>query len=308
MAAKKLWHLAWVIPVLLILIAGGYVLYLYKNFKKPYFSDIETNLVFPDEMTAAGISHVFKIVNPNDFGLHVDSVYYTVYLDGEKYGDGKRTEDFTIAANDTTSVKLGYDFDLDKFLARYQKSGKDSAVHKFVFDFYADVWRFNSVHIPYTYEKNTAVFKAPEIKVGKVRLRHLGLKETRLEAELLLHNPSDKFFDASSLRYTLKVDDSEIAKGSIKKDEILRREGSAFLSLPIKIDINTALKKGLLKEGFRDKDYKLMIHIELKPPPNKGVPSYDFDIVRVGKVYELLEDYKDIREEKKAEKKAERDN
>src|SRR5436190_167834 len=74
-----------------------------------------------------------------------------------------------------------------------------------------------------------------------------------------------------------------------------------FINMPIAVDVKDIVSKaGLLKDGFRDQPYKLSIHIELKPPPEKKVPTSDFDIVNTGKVRDLIEDY----QEKKAEKKA----
>jgi LEA14-like dessication related protein len=301
---RKLLHLLWIVPLLLILGAGAYIYFLYTTLNRPYLADIETDFVVPHDLHTAHISHVFKIVNDNDISLHVDSLYYKIYLDGIKYGEGKRTQDFTIKANDTTDVALQYPFDLDRFINTYEKTGKDSAVHQLVFDFYVDLWRFKSIHLPYTYEKNMAVFKRPTVKVEKVKLTKFGLKESRLEADVFLHNPSEIMFDTYSMRYTLDVGGVQVAKGGISKDEILRQKSSLHLSMPIKVDVKDLLKKaGLLKKGFREQSYTVSFHIELKPPPEKNVPTSDFDIVSVGKVSDLIEDYKEEKAEAKEKKK-----
>lgn len=269
--------------------------------------DIETNFIVPHSKEKAQISHIIKIVNDNDLSLHVDSMYYKMYLDNEFYGEGKTTEDFTIKANDTSDVKFAYPFELDKFIQKYEKTGKDSAAHRIEFDFYVDLWRFNSIHVPYTFTKNSPVFKMPTAKMKDVKLTKLGLKESRLQAEVLLHNPGDIMYDAYSMRYSLNIEGVEVAKGDIEKDKILRRESSLFLNLPIQVSVDDLVKRaGLLKKGFKDQQYKLSIHIELKPPPEKNVPTSDFDIVNVGKVEDLIQDYKKAVEEKKAAEKAEK--
>lgn len=267
-------------------------------------ADIETNFVVPHDKSSARVSHVIKMVNDNDVSLHIDSMYYKLYLDGDEYAEGKTTEGFTIKANDTTDINLAYPFKLREFIKKYQNSPKDSAFHHIVFDFYVDIWRFKSVHIPYTYDKSLPLFKMPTAEIKDVKLAKFGLKESRLQAQVVLHNPSDIMYDTYSMRYKLNIAGEEVAKGDIQKDEILRRESSLFLSLPIKISIDDLINKaGLLKKGFKEQPYTVSIHIELKPPPEKSVPTSDFDIINTGKVSDLIGDYKKQHEEMKAKKK-----
>jgi LEA14-like dessication related protein len=299
-------HLLWIIPLILLLIVGGYIFYRYKTFKKPYLVNMDTDAIIRGSNKIARLTSTVYIYNPNDIEAHVDSLRFKIYIDGKEYSTGRKSKGFTIKANDTSAVTIPYTFDLGKFFKEFEKTQKDSGFHRIEGEFFVDIWKFNSVKIPFTYEKNMPVFKSPKAKIVKVKLQKLGLKETILDVTMRLNNPNDIEISSENVSYSFFIEDKIIAEGDIPRDNFLPKEGALVFTFPVILNMKEAIEEiGIFKKKYLGKSYILNLNTELKTK-NPTMPTVTLDISKTGPVEELVEGFKEKREEKKEQKKEER--
>lgn len=307
MAKNTSKHLLWIIPLLLLLMVGGWIFYKYKTFQKPYLINMDTDAIVRGEHPIAKLKSKAYIVNPNNIEVHADSMRFKIFIDGKLYSTGKRTEGFTLKANDTSELEIPYTFDMGKFFEEFEKTQKDSGLHRIEGEFFVDIWKFNSVKIPFTYEKNSPVFKAPKPEILKVKLVKLGLNETIIETTIKLNNPNDVAINSEHVSYSFLIEDEIIAEGAIPRDKFLPKEGATIVTVPITLDPKQAIKElGVFRKKYEGKSYSLNINTELKTK-NPTMPTVGLDMAKTGKVEDLIEDLKEKREEKKEEKKEEKE-
>ncbi|MGZ5282209.1 MAG: LEA type 2 family protein [Bacteroidia bacterium] len=306
MAKNTSKHLLWIIPLALLLIAGGYIFYRYKTFRKPYLVNMDTDVIVRGKKPIARLKSTAYIYNPNNIEVHTDSMRFKIYIDGKLYSTGRRIEGFTLKANDTSVLEIPYTFDMGKFFEEFEKTQKDSGLHRIEGELFVDIWKFNSVRIPFSYEKNSPVFKASKAEILKVKLQKLGLKETILETTIRLDNPNDIAISSEHVSYSFLIEDEIIAEGAIPRDKFLPKEDALEFTFPIILNMKEALNEiGIFRKKYIGKSYTLNINTTLKTK-NPTMPTVTLDMAKTGSVEELLEDMKEKREEKKEEKKEER--
>ncbi|RYD81977.1 MAG: hypothetical protein EOP53_04940 [Sphingobacteriales bacterium] len=301
---NSLKHLFWIIPLLLLLSAAAFVYYKYKTFQKPVILNVQTDAIAPGKSKIVQLNSTTFIFNPNNMEIHADSLRFVIYIDGKKYSDGIQKKGFTIKGNDTSKIQIPFTFDIGKFAKEFEKTQKDSGLHRIEGEMYVDVWKFNSVRIPFSFEKNMPVFKAPKPEILKVHLVKFGLKESIIETTVKLHNPNDMAIATENIYYNFKIGDEKIAEGSIPKDKFLPKEGSTTLTIPITFSLKEAVDEiGIFRKKYEGKNYSMRMYTEIKTE-SKDVPNIDFNIYKTGTMDELMAQIKEMKAQKKEEKKA----
>src|SRR5690606_37082660 len=129
----------------------------YKTFQRPYLIKMDTDAIVPGGSKVAQLTSTAYIYNPSNLQVHTDSLRFSIFVDGNFYGSGAKTEGFTLKANDTSKISIPFTFDLGKFFEEFEKTQKDSGLHLIKGKLYVDILSFNSVEIPFSYEENMPV-------------------------------------------------------------------------------------------------------------------------------------------------------
>ncbi len=302
MAKNTSKHLLWIVPLLLILIAAGWIFYKFKNFEKPAIVDMDTDVIVPGQSKTAQLSSTVYIYNPNDMEAHVDSLNFKIYMDGQQYSTGRKTEGFTIKANETTAVSIPYTYDLEKFTKNFEKTQRDSSIYKIDGELFVDIWKFNSVRIPFSFEKNRPVFKALKPEIENVKLIKFGLKETIVELTVKMHNPNDIALSTEDISYSFVIEDNVLAEGSIPADKFFPKEGTNTITAPVTMNLKETIGEiGIFRKKYEGKDYSINLNTLIKTK-SKDMQTMRLDIAKTGKVDELIETMKEKREENKKKK------
>jgi LEA14-like dessication related protein len=236
----------------LLLGAGIWVYFTIKNFKKPYLVRTDTILRISASDTADGETTV-RVVNPNNFEIRIDSLHYTMSINGKQYLRGGKEHPIVLKANDTDVFVLPYRVNMKQMGIDTKDSKK--TLNKFNLEGYVSAKGIKRLHLKIPYEKEVTVLKNPELTANEdiLNINQDGIARTNVE--LRLYNPNDYPIKIDSLKYSLYIQGKRYMKGHRLKTAILEPLKSETYNLPLEIYLKKIMKDFKYQDSALHKFY-----------------------------------------------------
>lgn len=230
----------------------------------------------------ADLEFRFRLDNPNDVGLDLAGVGYTLNVNGERLLTGDRDDRLRLQANGGTAFELPVSvrFD-DVYRTLGSLGGRERSTYEIETEFRFDVPVLGTVRVPVTQSGELPLLRAPKLSFGGLRLKSLSPLRADLELALDVENPNAFALVLRRLDYRLEVGGRNWVSGAERAEMSVAEEGSSTFVLPISAEpaaMGLTLFQALAGGG--PLDVRMSGRAELsgdEPLPSSGVElPFDF--------------------------------
>lgn len=194
------------------------------------------------------------IDNPAPIALNIDSLYYTISIEGNEVVATTYPDSLQIDANDTTMVSLPLTIYYDKLksvLDRLEQEGRDSATYKVNATIYAENDIIPKDKFNLEVEKVLPVIRTMEVDVTNLSIEDLDFSGATIVVEALVENKNPFPSGFKDMHYSLQIEDNEAVEGSKPGTVKIPAKDTATVSIPVEIDFKEMGKSliDLIKKG-----------------------------------------------------------
>lgn len=182
---------------------------------------------------------VFQIDNPNPVQIALASVDYALQIEGEEVLTGAKDDGLTLAASDTTNLKVPLSLTFDGISSLLDATrGKD----ELGFGVSGDMG-FNTpigeLKLPYNAEGSFPVLRAPKVSLKKLRVEELAvLKDSAsLALDLDVTNRGGAAISFKDIDYKLSLAGASVASGKLAQLGSIEGSETETVSVPIDITL-----------------------------------------------------------------------
>lgn len=242
------------------------------------------------------------IDNPTPVGLDIDSLYYTVYIEGNEVVKTTYPDPLHIEGSGNTTVSLPLTIYYDKLqsvLKKLEEEGKDSVVYKVNAILHTDLALIPKEKFDLEVEKKMPLIRAPEIKVTDIRVDKLNFSGAVIQVKSFIVNKNVFSLGFENMDYSFQIEDNEIMEGHKSEKVKIEPKDSATIAIPVELNFKE-MGKGLvdlIKEGG-DLQYNFNLRTKLVSDAH-FLEEGEMTLNATGKLNELAEVAKEqISEEK----------
>lgn len=188
------------------------------------------------------------IDNPAPVGLHVDSLYYVVSIEGNEVVQTTYPDALDVEANDTTTISLPliiYYDTLQSVLNELEQQGKDSVVYKINATIFSDMDIIPKDKFDVEVEKLLPLIRIPKIEVTNLSVEDLGFSGATIVVEAMVENKNVFPFGFEDMHYSLQIGDNETIEGDKNETVNIPAKDTANISIPVEINFKE-MGRGLI--------------------------------------------------------------
>ena len=242
---KKILRIAIISLISLIIVSGIGVLYLVLSFKQPDILATDSIITITNDGKLVG-NTTLNIRNNNPYTIRIDSLSYTMAINGKTYLEGRKDSRIVLKAHGNSGFTLPYvvnSKDMDKDF-----KSRDSAVNHFIIDAYISVFAIKKMHIHIPFDKTIAFFKEPAL-IGDhnyIRVENNGNAKANLVVKLV--NPNKYAIQLDSFTYSLVIESKKYLGGEKYKKIALGPLDTQNINIPL------VFKMGKFVKNFKGRD------------------------------------------------------
>lgn len=120
-----------------------------------------------------------------------------------------------------------------------------------------------------------AVFKEPVVSLKEMRVAGLGLTGGELDVVLSVYNPNGFNLDASSLSYTVMIDNLKFGEGELQSKFVVQENDSSTVRLPLRFTWSGVGEAGRQLMQTGTVNYRVMGTIKVGTPLGPFERPYD---------------------------------
>ena len=230
----------------------------------------------------ADLEFQFRLDNPNDVGLDLAGVGYTLLVNGERFLTGDHDDRLRIQANGGTAFELPVSVRFeDVYRTIGSLGGRERSTYRIETEFRFDVPVLGTVRVPATKSGELPLLRAPKLSFGGLRLKSLSPQRADLELALDVENPNGFALVLRKLDYRLEVGGRSWVTGEERAEMSVAEEGRSTFVLPLSAEpAAMGLSVFQALSGGRPLDVRLSGRAELagdEPLPSSGV-ELPFDL------------------------------
>jgi len=223
------------------------------------------NYVRVNDAGIAKVNLVVNVANPNKYMVQMDSLTYSLFIEGQKYLNGEKIKKIELGPLDTQKINLPLTFNLKKFMKDFK--GRDSAIFNFNVEVLISTPDIKKEHIVIPLHKKVPLITDINIEVNRVKINKLGLNNCELTAYVKAGNPNPVDLKANHLHYIVKVEGLQWADGVYEKTISLRKKSSIDLEFPIHLDTKKIAKSANdYLSGDKVQNYEIAADFNVKTP------------------------------------------
>lgn len=146
------------------------------------------------------------IDNPAPVGIHIDSLHYKVFIEGNEVVKSTYPDSLEVEANDTTTVSLPITIYYDKLqavLEELEQQGKDSVIDKINATIFSEMDIIPKDTFNLEVEKMLPLVRIPEINVTDLHVEDLSFSGATLKVEAMVKNENVFSFGFQDMSYQL---------------------------------------------------------------------------------------------------------
>ena len=264
-----------IIPIILLAILGA-IVYGVVKFKQ---SDKKVaDYVVPElklaqmqvtNLTAEKVDMKMNMLidNPGPIGFSLDSLFYTVSIEGNEVARTTYPDSLRLEARDSTTVELPLTLYHDKLadvLKSLEQQGRDSATYTINATIFTDMALIPKDKLNMKIEKRLPVIRIPEIKVTDIKMKDVGLRGATMVVETSVRNKNVYPIRFTDMNYRVQVDNNGWMEGSKPGTVNIPAKGTATLTIPLEIKLKEMGKNALdlIRKGT-DVHYDLRMNTKL---------------------------------------------
>lgn len=107
--------------------------------------------------------------------------------------------------------------------------------------------------------------ESPKVKVDEVKVQKVENGRVFLDLVLNVNNPNDVDFTVDNMRYSLHVEDKEVASRSLTDDVKIKKNGSTLTAIPIELKLSDLLSSALTLVSGRKLPYHAEGEVKIGP-------------------------------------------
>lgn len=194
------------------------------------------------------------IDNPAPVGINIDSLYYTIFIEGNEVASTTYPDPLQIDASDSTSVSLPltvYYDQLQSVLDALEEEGRDSVVYSVNATLFTDADIIPGDEFDLEVEKEMPLVRIPEIRVTDIGIEDLDFSGAVIQVETLIMNENVFSFGFENMHYSFQLEDNETLEGHKNEPVQVGAKDTASLRVPVEINFKE-MGKGLvdlIREG-----------------------------------------------------------
>ena len=206
------------------------------------------------DFDAARLLFDVEVDNPNPVGIDVAGLDYDLRLGGERALSGESDERGEIPRRGSGSVAVPVTLDYRELRDQFSglRWGSESD-YEIDFGVHVDVPLLGERRLPASTSGTLPIPERPRVSVQDLRVERLGLDGARMALDVEVANANAFGLDLSALSYSLQIDGSDWASGTLERAARVDAEGSTTLSVPIDLDFGEMASgvRRMLLEGRR---------------------------------------------------------
>ncbi|MCU7496160.1 MAG: LEA type 2 family protein [Ignavibacteria bacterium] len=295
---KPLKYIAIVIGIAAIIAAGAYLGIKLTHSEKPLADRFLPKLrkaevqVVDLKSEEAEVNINAYIYNPAPLGISIDSLSYTVLLEGNEISESRYSKPLHIEASRTSEVSLPISVEfkkLIKIMKEMEQAKKDSGN----FQINAVVF-LNSKLIPQkrfdlALSQKMPMMYFPDMKVKGVKLDKIRLNGGTIVVDLEIKNKNTFNISFKNLSYQVKIEDNDWIKGSRDGVVELPAKQAAMVSIPLEVNIGT-MGKGLIGMLLKGGDMRYQMKMKANiVSGNKTIQNSKLEMKASGNMKSLKE-------------------
>jgi len=188
------------------------------------------------------------IDNPAPVGFSVDSLYYTVSIEGNEIARTTYPDSLRLEARDSTTVELPLTLYHDKLadvLKSLEQQGRDSALYTINATIFTDMALIPKDKLNMKVEKRLPLIRIPEIHVTDIKMKDVGFKGATMVVETSIKNDNVFPIRFSDMNYRVQVDNNGWMEGSKPGTVNIPAKGTTTMTIPMDVKLKEMGKNAL---------------------------------------------------------------
>lgn len=188
------------------------------------------------------------IDNPAPVGINIDSLYYTIFIEGYEVVKTTYPDPIQIEANQNTRVSLPLTIYYDKLqsvLVQLEEEGRDSVVYTINAILITDAALIPDDRIKLEVKKRLPLVRIPEIKVTDLNVENISFSGAVIQVETYVVNRNVFSMGFEDMHYSLILGDNEPVEGHKPEPVTIEAKDTAFIQVPVELDFGE-MGRGLL--------------------------------------------------------------
>lgn len=189
------------------------------------------------------------IENPAPVGLNIDSLYYTILIEGHEVTKTTYPDPLHIEANQNTRVSLPLTIYYDKLqslLDQLEEEGRDTVVYTIDATIFTDAALIPDDQLNLQVEERLPLIRVPEVKVTDLSIEDLNFSGAVIQVETYIVNENVFALGFENMDYSFRVGDNEAIEGHRAEPVRIAAKDTAFIRVPVEVDF------GEMGRGFID--------------------------------------------------------
>ena len=188
------------------------------------------------------------IDNPAPVGFSIDSLFYTVSIEGKEIARTTYPDSLRLEARDSTTVELPLTLYHDKLadlLKSLEQQGRDSATYTVNATIFTDMALIPKDKLNMKAEKRLPLIRIPEIHVTDIKMKDVGLKGATMVVETSIKNDNVFPIRFTDMNYRVQVDNNGWMEGSKPGTVNIPAKGTTTMTIPMDVKLKEMGKNAL---------------------------------------------------------------
>lgn len=207
------------------------------------------------------------IDNPAPFGVKLDSLYYTLFIEDIEVMKTTYPDPIDIEGGDSATFSLPLTINYNKMeslLKRLEDEGRDSAVYKINSIVYTNSDLVPDGQIEIEVDKRLPLIRIPEINITDMRIEDLSFSGVTIVSVVTIENENDLAFGFKDMSYSLSLADNNPIEGEKREVVEIPAKGTTSFEIPVEIDLGEMGESliDLIKDGG-DLSYEFIMNADM---------------------------------------------
>lgn len=194
------------------------------------------------------------IDNKAPVGLSIDSLFYTVAIEGQEIARTTYPDSLRLEARDSTTLELPLTLYHDKLadvLKGLEQQGRDSALYTVNATIFTDMALIPKDKLNLKVEKRLPLIRILEIHVTDIKMKDVGLKGATMVVETSVKNKNGFPIRFTDMNYRVQVDNNGWMEGSKPGTVNIPAKATTTLTIPMEIELKEMGKNvlDLIRKG-----------------------------------------------------------
>jgi LEA14-like dessication related protein len=240
-------------------------------------------------------------------GIHVDSLYYTMYIEGKEVIRSTYPAPFDLPSDSNAVLSLPITIYYDKLiplLETLEKKGIDSVTYKVTTVAYTNYLLKKKMVIET--ERYLPLIKIPKIAIENIRVHKLGVSNTAVSISIALYNPNVFAFGFKDMNYKVRINEDNTIEGNMPESVWAPARDTTKFTIQSDIDLKDAAEN-IVDYLLKPAKSSYTIRSEMKIiSKHEMIENSKMILTASGTLKEIKEIQKDSKEEKKTKENSKR--